>query len=95
MHSGGVPTTASTLPLSRASSSASAPCAIGHFLQAFDAGCFEFSDDELHQRIADAAVADRADFFAGQFCPAVDSRPADDELLIDAAGEERRRPLRL
>ena len=38
----------------------------GHFLQPLDAGGVEFSDDELHQRVADAAVADCADFLAGQ-----------------------------
>ncbi len=48
-----------------------------HFLQAFDAGSVEFGDDELHQRIADAAVIDRADFLAGQFFSAIDAGASD------------------
>ena len=49
----------------------------GHFLQALDAGGVEFGDHELHQRVADAAVVDRADFLTGQFFSAVDAGAPD------------------
>ena len=57
-------------------------------MQSLDAGGVKLCDDELDQRIADAAVGDRADFFAGQLLAAIDAGSADDELLVDAAGQK-------
>src|SRR5437899_932475 len=56
--------------------------------QSRDARRVQFFDDEFDQRVVEAAVADKADFFSGQLRALLDARPADYELLIDAAGEK-------
>jgi hypothetical protein len=45
-------------------------------------------DDEFYQSIVDPAVADKADFLPGQFRAVVNAGPAQNKLLVNAAGEK-------
>lgn len=60
----------------------------GLLLQPGYARGIELFNDKFHQRVVEAAVADKADFFSRQLLTSVDAWPAEEELLVDAAGQK-------